>query len=310
MHSHQQRQQETKWQVTIYFKRVLTDEEQQGGHVVQGQSGKFTLRGNNKWNFFPKCRKITKWTVRGGENVLKLIVFCHAGNGFPYSFLKVSNFPIPLQYSRFATVGYVINVKKNLHSCEYSCTVTAPVGGRVTHAWIAWISTFALNVAILSEYWICVHTEYISSLSFFVLHALACVKVAAFTLSKLIYHVPCSIELICGLTAANLDARENNCRCENFPELYKSVHLGSWHLRGLQTGLLTSYFILCLYPIATQTHPYSAIVCLKMWLVRGMEGAGLLSRTFQYLVRSCFFSSSVHIHLHSPFTPVKVSLLM
>lgn len=118
-------------------------------------------------------------------------------------------------------------------------------------------------------------------------------------------YLPCTLQ-----HWANLWCQFRRKSCENFPESYKSVHLGSWHLRGLQTGLLTSYFILCLYPIATQTQPYSAIVCLKMWLVRGMKGAGLLSRTFQYLVRSCFFSSSVRIHLHSHFTPVKVSLLM
>lgn len=123
---------------------------------------------------------------------------------FSLLFLESEQFPYPLTVQWVCHCGFRHHCKTNLHSCEYSCTVTAPVGGRVTHAWIARMSTFALNVAILSEYWICVQTEYISSFLFFFLHSLACVTVAAFTLSKLIYHVPCSIGLICG---ANLDAR-------------------------------------------------------------------------------------------------------
>lgn len=76
-------------------------------------------------------------------------------------------------------------------------------------------------------------------------------------------YLPCTLQ-----HWANLWCQFRRKSCENFPESYKSVHSGSWHLRGLQTGLLTSYFILCLYPIATQTQPYSA-KCLPENVVSG-----------------------------------------
>lgn len=82
----------------------------------------------------------------------------------------------------------------------------------------------------------------------------------------------------------------------------KTPHVRFWHSRGPQTGLLTLYFILYLYPIATQ-QPYSAIVCLKVWLVRGVKAAALLSHFPISCVRLLFFFffSSLLCTYPSPF---------